>query len=110
MGEIVAALGTCHTPYLFTRPPDENAQQLDQAAAAIQDLGKALDESKPDVILMFGADHVETFSVTCVPSFARIYFLFISSKFRRGGRRQRTVSWKRCLGTAWVRRSLWRVD
>ncbi|HZJ33183.1 MAG TPA: hypothetical protein VFD21_16510 [Vicinamibacterales bacterium] len=70
MGEIVAALGTCHTPYLFTRPPDENAQQLDQAAAAIQELGKALDESKPDVILMFGADHVETFSVTCVPSFA----------------------------------------
>jgi aromatic ring-opening dioxygenase catalytic subunit (LigB family) len=70
MGEIVAALGTCHTPYLFTRPPDENAQQLDQAAAAIQELGKALDESKPDVILMFGADHVETFSVTCVPTFA----------------------------------------
>jgi 2,3-dihydroxyphenylpropionate 1,2-dioxygenase len=70
LGEIVAALGTCHTPYLFTRPPDENAQQLDQAAAAIQELGKALDESKPDVILMFGADHVETFSVTCVPSFA----------------------------------------
>src|SRR5688500_16725345 len=70
MGEIVAALGTCHTPYLFTRPPDENAQQLDQAAAAIQELGKALDETKPDVILMFGADHVETFSVTCVPSFA----------------------------------------
>ena len=70
MGEIVAALGTCHTPYLFTRPPDENAQQLDQTVAAIEELGKALDESKPDVILMFGADHVETFSVTCVPSFA----------------------------------------
>ena len=70
MGEIVAALGTCHTPYLFTRPPDETAQQLDQAAAAIHELGRALDESKPDVILMFGADHVETFSVTCVPSFA----------------------------------------
>ena len=70
MGEIVAALGTCHTPYLFTRPPDENPQQLDQAQAAIEELGKALDESKPDVILMFGADHVETFSVSCVPSFA----------------------------------------
>jgi len=70
MGEIVAALGTCHTPYLFTRPPDENPQQLDQAQKAIEELGKALDETKPDVILMFGADHVETFSVTCVPSFA----------------------------------------
>lgn len=70
MGEIVAALGTCHTPYLFTRPPDENPEQLNQAQAAIEELGRALDESKPDVVLMFGADHVETFSVTCVPSFA----------------------------------------
>ncbi len=70
MGEIVAAVGTCHTPYMFTRPPDENPQQLDQAGAAMQELGKALDESKPDVILFFGADHVETFSVSCIPSFA----------------------------------------
>ena len=31
MGEIVAAVGTCHTPYMFTRPPDENPEQLDQA-------------------------------------------------------------------------------
>ena len=40
MGEIVAALGTCHTPYLFTRPPDENAQQLDQAAAVDDDIDR----------------------------------------------------------------------
>ncbi len=72
MGEIVAAVGTCHTPYMFTRPPDENPQQLDQAGAAMQELGKVLDETKPDVILFFGADHVETFSVTCIPSFAII--------------------------------------
>lgn len=70
MGQIVAAVGTCHTPYLFTRPPDEDPKQLDAAAAAIQELGKTLDESTPDVILIFGADHVETFSVTCVPTFA----------------------------------------
>src|SRR6266487_4467988 len=70
MGEIVAAVGTCHTPYMFTRPPDENPQQLDQAGAGMRELGQVLDETKPDVILFFGADHVETFSVTCVPSFA----------------------------------------
>ena len=29
-----------------------------------------LDETKPDVILFLGADHVETFSVSCVPTFA----------------------------------------
>ena len=72
MGEIVAAVGTCHTPYMFTRPPDENPQQLDQAGAAMQELGKVLDETKPDVILFLGADHVETFSVSCVPTFALV--------------------------------------
>jgi 2,3-dihydroxyphenylpropionate 1,2-dioxygenase len=72
MGQIVAALGTCHTPYLFTRPPDENPQQLDAAAAAMQELGKVLDETKPDAIVFLGSDHVETFSVTCIPSFAVI--------------------------------------
>lgn len=72
MGEIVAAIGTCHTPYMFTRPPDENPQQLEQAGAAMQELGRVLDESKPDVIIFLGADHVETFSVTCVPAFAII--------------------------------------
>ena len=70
MGEIVAAIGTCHTPYMFTRPPDENPQQLDQAGASMQDLGKVLDETKPDAIIFLGADHVETFSVSCVPTFA----------------------------------------
>src|SRR6476661_7238631 len=70
MGEIVAAVGTCHTPYMFTRPPDENPEQLDQAGVGMQELGTVLDETKPDAILFFGADHVETFSVTCVPTFA----------------------------------------
>jgi aromatic ring-opening dioxygenase catalytic subunit (LigB family) len=70
MGEIVAAVGTCHTPYMFTRPPDEDPKQLEAAGAAMEELGKVLDETKPDVILVFGADHVETFSVSCIPSFA----------------------------------------
>src|SRR5215207_2417950 len=72
MGEIVAAVATCHTPYMFTRPPDENPEQLDQAGRSMQELGKVLDETKPDAIVFLGADHVETFSVTCVPSFAII--------------------------------------
>ena len=38
MGEIVAAVGTCHTPYMFTRPPDENPEQLDQAGRAMNEL------------------------------------------------------------------------
>ena len=38
----------------------------------MQELGKVLDETKPDAIMFLGADHVETFSVTCVPAFAII--------------------------------------
>jgi len=57
---------------MFTRPPDENAAQLDAAAAAMQEVGKVLDETKPDVIVFLGSDHVETFSVTCIPAFAII--------------------------------------
>jgi 2,3-dihydroxyphenylpropionate 1,2-dioxygenase len=72
MGEIVAAVGTCHTPYMFTRPPDEKPEQLDQAGSAMRQLGTVLDETKPDVIVFLGSDHVETFSVTCVPTFAII--------------------------------------
>jgi 2,3-dihydroxyphenylpropionate 1,2-dioxygenase len=72
MGEIVAAVGTCHTPYMFTRPPDENPEQLDAAAAGMAELGKVLDEARPDVIVFLGSDHVETFSVTCIPTFAII--------------------------------------
>jgi 2,3-dihydroxyphenylpropionate 1,2-dioxygenase len=72
MGEIVAAIGTCHTPYLFTNPPDENPQQLAQAAQAMRELGTVLDETKPDVILFLGSDHVETFSPTCIPTFCII--------------------------------------
>ena len=72
MGAIVAAVGTCHTPYMVTRPPDEKPEELDQAARGMADLGKVLDETKPDVIIFMGSDHVETFSVTCIPTFAII--------------------------------------
>ena len=81
MGEIVAAVGTCHTPYMFTRPPDENPQQLDAAGAGMQELGKVLDETRPDVIVFLGSDHVETFSVTCVPTFAIITGSRVIAKF-----------------------------
>src|SRR5262245_28018365 len=72
MGEIVAAVGTCHTPYMFTRPPDEKPEQLDAAGAGMAELGRVLDETNPDVIIFLGSDHVETFSVTCIPTFAII--------------------------------------
>src|SRR5215510_6030154 len=70
MGEIVAAFATAHAPQLITRPPDEKPEQLDASIAAMREMGKILDETKPDVIIIFGSDHLETFSMTCVHTFA----------------------------------------
>jgi 2,3-dihydroxyphenylpropionate 1,2-dioxygenase len=70
MGEIVAAMASCHAPQLFTYPPDEDPAQLDATIAAMRELGKTLDETRPDALLIFGSDHLETFSIGCVPTFA----------------------------------------
>jgi len=69
MGEIVAAFTTAHAPQLITRPPDEKPEQLDASIAAMRELGAILDETKPDVIVFLGSDHLETFSLTCYPTF-----------------------------------------
>ena len=72
MGEIVAAFGTVHAPQLIIRPPDEKPEMLDASIAAMRELGKILDETKPDVIVFLGSDHLETFSMKCIPTFAII--------------------------------------
>lgn len=38
----------------------------------MRELGKALDESKPDLLVIFGSDHLETFFLSAVPTFALI--------------------------------------
>jgi aromatic ring-opening dioxygenase catalytic subunit (LigB family) len=70
MGKIVAAMGTVHAPQLFVRPPSEDPAQLDADIAAMRKLGKDLDEAKPDVAIVIGNDHMETFFLTSVPTFA----------------------------------------
>src|SRR5580693_3432321 len=70
MGKIVAAMATVHAPQLFTRPPSEDPAQLDADIAAMQQLGKTLDETKPDLAIVIGSDHLETFFLSSVPTFA----------------------------------------
>src|ERR1041384_5825798 len=72
MGQIVAAMATVHAPQLFTRPPGEDPAQLDADIAAMRELGRTLDETKPDVVIIFGSDHLETFFLSSVPTFAVI--------------------------------------
>jgi len=70
MGEIVAAMATVHAPQLFTRPPTEDHAQLDADIAAMRELGKTLDETRPDALIVLGSDHLETFFLSSVPTFA----------------------------------------
>jgi len=72
MGQIVAAMATMHAPQLFTRPPEEDPAQLDAGIAAMQQLGKVLDETRPDALIIFASDHLETFFLKSVPTFAVI--------------------------------------
>ena len=83
MGEIVAAMATCHAPQLFTYPPDEDHAQLDASIAGMRELGKLLDETKPDVIVFLGSDHLETFSINCVPTFAIVAGNRATAEFAR---------------------------
>jgi 2,3-dihydroxyphenylpropionate 1,2-dioxygenase len=70
MGKIVAASATVHAPQLFFRPPSEDPAQLDADIAAMRQVGRDLDESKPDAVIVVGNDHLETFFLTSVPTFA----------------------------------------
>ncbi len=70
MGEIVAAMATMHAPQLFTRPPEEDPRQLDAGIAAMRQLGNVLDEVRPDALVIFASDHMETFFLRTVPTFA----------------------------------------
>ncbi len=72
MGKIVAAMATMHAPQLFTRPPEEDPEQLDAGIAAMRKLGQVLDETKPDALVVFASDHMETFFLQSVPTFAVI--------------------------------------
>ena len=70
MGEIVWAAAAVHAPQLLTRPPQEDPAQLDADISAMAELGRELDEAKPDVLIVLGIDHLETFLLTAVPTFA----------------------------------------
>jgi aromatic ring-opening dioxygenase catalytic subunit (LigB family) len=72
MGQIVGAFATVHAPQLFTRPPSEVPEQMDADVAAMKLVAKDLDELKPDAVIILGSDHLETFFLSSVPTFAVI--------------------------------------
>ncbi|HDV5714074.1 TPA: hypothetical protein ACS2XB_003058 [Legionella pneumophila] len=69
MVEIVAAIATAHPPQYFTRPDSEDFRQLEKGITVMKQLAEALNTANPDVVIVFGSDHLETFFVSAVPMF-----------------------------------------
>ena len=72
MAEIVAAAAAVHAPQLLSRPPHEDPAKLDGSTDALRRFGAVLDDTRPDVILLIGLDHLETFWLEAVPAFTLI--------------------------------------
>lgn len=83
MGEIVFAAATVHAPQLFVYPPSEDPKQLDADIAAMRQIGKTMEETKPDLVIVIGSDHLETFFLHAVPSFAIVGGLHSKAAFAR---------------------------
>jgi aromatic ring-opening dioxygenase catalytic subunit (LigB family) len=83
MGQIVFAAATVHAPQLFVYPPSEDPKQLDADIAAMRHLGTLLDETKPDLAIVVGSDHLETFFLHAVPTFAIVGGLHSKAAFAR---------------------------
>jgi len=89
MGQIVAAMATCHAPALFLRQPGGDPAQLDATVAAMRQLGHALDETRPDALIVIGLDHLETFSLSVSPTFTVVVAPEVRGSF---GPKARVVS------------------
>ncbi|HEX3592925.1 MAG TPA: hypothetical protein VHV74_25140 [Pseudonocardiaceae bacterium] len=72
MAQIVAAAAAVHAPQLLSRPPHENPVKLDASTDALRGFGEVLDATEPDVILLIGLDHLETFWLEAVPAFTLV--------------------------------------
>jgi 2,3-dihydroxyphenylpropionate 1,2-dioxygenase len=83
MGQIVASMVSCHAPALFLRQPGEDPAQLDATIEAMRRLGRILDETKPDVLIVVGLDHLEAFSLDVSPAFAVVVGPEVAGSFGR---------------------------
>ena len=63
-------MATCHAPALFLRQPGEDLAQLNATVEAMRKLGRVLDETKPDALIVLGLDHLEAFTLDVAPMFA----------------------------------------
>src|SRR5512145_3008327 len=83
MGQIVASMVSCHAPALFLRQPGEDPAQLEATIEAMRRLGRVLDDTKPDALIVVGLDHLEAFSLDVSPAFAVVVGSEVTGSFGR---------------------------
>ncbi len=81
MGQIVAAMASCHAPALFLRQPGEDPAQLEATIAAMRQLGRILDATQPDALIILGLDHLEAFSLSVSPTFTVVVAPYVEGSF-----------------------------
>lgn len=66
MASLVAGYGVAHTGMMITefRPGVESHERV---YAGFERVRREIEELKPDVLVMFGADHLNTFGYSCLP-------------------------------------------
>jgi aromatic ring-opening dioxygenase LigB subunit len=70
MGHITTALATTHAPQLLIRPKEsEDREEVERTHAAMGELGRQLDASDAETIVMFAIDHAENFLDQAVAPF-----------------------------------------
>jgi 2,3-dihydroxyphenylpropionate 1,2-dioxygenase len=72
MGDVVAAMAGVHAPQLLQKFKGEEEDKLEASRHALLELGRILDETQPDALLVVGTDHLETFSLDLVPTFTLV--------------------------------------
>src|SRR5579884_49084 len=69
MAELAAVMATAHAPQLIAPPPTEDPDQVRLTVEAMAGLGRRLDETRPDALLLITGDHLEGFFLNCIAPF-----------------------------------------
>ena len=88
-GQVIAAMAAAHAPQLLVSPPNEDPEHVRQTHEALAELSRRLAAARPDVVVVFGGDHINNFFDHVVAPFTVFTGASISGAF---GRHQHTYT------------------
>ena len=70
MAEVIAVFGVSHAPLLITRAEEAPAEVREKVFSTYERVGRTLIERDVEALIVFGNDHIQTFSPDCFPALA----------------------------------------